>query len=51
MENNEYFRMLFDGWFLERKICNLLAYLADIMLKKLRGSGQLYLVNVKIVHR
>ena len=34
--------------FLESKICNPLAYLAD-MLKKLRGPGQLYLANVKIV--
>ena len=36
------------GRFLERKICNPLAYLAD-RLKKLRGSGQLYFSNVKIV--
>ena len=36
------------GWFLERKIRNPLVYVAD-MLKKLRGSGQPYLANVKIV--
>ena len=36
------------GRFLERKIRNPLAYLAD-MLKKLSGSEQLYLTNVKIV--
>ena len=40
--------LLFMAGFLERKICNPLAYLAD-RLKKLRGSGQLYLPNVKIV--
>ena len=34
--------------FLERKIWNTLVYVAD-RLKKLRGCGQLYLVNVKIV--
>ena len=34
--------------FLERKICNPLANVAD-RLKKLRGSRQPYLVNVKIV--
>ena len=34
--------------FLERKICNPLVNVAD-KLKKLRGSGQHYLVNVKIV--
>ena len=37
-----------NGRFLERKIWNPLGYVAD-RLKKLRGSGQLYLVNVKIV--
>ena len=37
-----------NGRFLERKIWNPLAYVAD-MIKKLRGSGQPYLVNVKIV--
>ena len=37
-----------SGRFLERKIWNPLDYVAD-RLKKLRGSGQLYLVNVKIV--
>ena len=37
-----------NGRFLERKIWNPLAYVAD-MLKKLSGSGQLYIVNVKIV--
>ena len=37
-----------DGRFLQRKIWHPLAYVAD-GLKKLRGSGQLYLVNVKIV--
>ena len=31
--------------FLEREICNPLAYVVD-RLKKLRGSGQPYLVNV-----
>ena len=34
--------------FLERKICNPLAYVAD-RLKKLRGSGQTYIFNVNIV--
>ena len=34
--------------FLERKICNSLVNVAD-RLKKLRDSGQPYLVNVKIV--
>ena len=37
-----------NGRFLERKICNPLVNVAD-RLKKLRGSGQFYLVNVKIV--
>ena len=37
-----------DARFLERKIWSPLAYVAD-RLKKLRGSGQPYLVNVKIV--
>ena len=36
------------GRFLERKIWNPLAYVAD-MLMELRGSEQLYLVYVKIV--
>ena len=36
------------GRFLERKICNPLVNVAD-RLKKLRGSGQLCLVNVKTV--
>ena len=36
------------GRFLEHKICNPVAYLAD-RLKKLRGCGQSYLVIVKIV--
>ena len=36
-----------NGWFLERKICNPLVNVAD-RLKKLRGSGQPYLVNVNI---
>ena len=36
------------GRFLERKIWNPLAYVAD-MLKKLSGSEQLYLVSVKLV--
>ena len=36
------------GRFLERKIWNPLVYVAD-RLKKLRGSEQPYLVNVKIV--
>ena len=35
--------------FLERKICNPLVNVAD-MLKKLRCSGQLYLVNAYVVH-
>ena len=39
---------LCNGRFLERKICNPSVNVAD-RLKKLRGSGQLYLVNVKIV--
>ena len=39
---------LIYGWFLDHKIWNPLAYVAD-RLKKLRGSGQLYLVNVNIV--
>ena len=39
---------LTDGRFLERKICNPLVNVAD-RLKKLRSSGQPYLVNVKIV--
>ena len=34
--------------FLERKIWNPLDFVAD-MLKKLSGSEQLYLVNVKIL--
>ena len=37
-----------NGRFLECKIWNPLVYVAD-RLKKLRGSKQLYLVNVKIV--
>ena len=37
-----------NGRFLERKTWNPLAYVAD-RLKKLRGSGQPYLVNVTIV--
>ena len=37
-----------NGRFLERKIWNPLVNVAD-RLKKLRGSEQLYLVNVKIV--
>ena len=37
-----------DGRFLQRKIWNPLVNVAD-RLKKLRGSGQLYLVIVKIV--
>ena len=41
---NEYL----NGWFLEREICNPLAYVAD-RLKKLRGCGHPYLVNVKLV--
>ena len=36
------------GRFLERKIWTSLTYVAD-RLKKLRGSGQLYLVNVNLV--
>ena len=36
------------GRFLERKIWNLLVYVAD-RLKKLRGSGELYLISVNIV--
>ena len=39
---------LSNGRFLERKIWNPFAYVAD-RLKKLRGSGQPYLVNVNIV--
>ena len=39
--------MLLYGRFLERKTWNPLAYVA-YMLKKLRGSGQLYLINVNI---
>ena len=34
--------------FLERKICNPLVNVAD-RLKKLKGSEQIYLVNVKTV--
>ena len=37
------------GRFLERKVCNPLVNVAD-KLKKLRGSGQLYLTNVKILN-
>ena len=36
------------GQFLERKMCNPLAYVAA-RLKKLRGSEQPYIFNVKIV--
>ena len=41
-------KILANGRFLERKICNPLVNVAD-MLKKLSGSGQLYLLSVKIV--
>ena len=40
--------LFIDGRFLECKIWNLLIYVAD-RLKKLRGSGQPYLVHVNIV--
>ena len=40
--------MCSNGRFLERKICNPLVNVVD-RLKKLRGSGQPYLVNVKIM--
>ena len=41
-------KCIFNARFVERKIWNSLAYVAD-RLKKLRGSEQPYLVNVKIV--
>ena len=46
---NEQHVYLINGRFLELKIWNPLVYVAD-RLKKVSGSGQLYIVNVKIVH-
>ena len=45
---NYFYLLLIYGRFLERKICNSKVYITD-SLKKLRGSEQLYLTNVKTV--